>query len=374
MNILKFIASIIFLFISYGGLSQVTALTSPPNGGNKKAMVGEVIGITAVNIYYDKPHVKGREGKIYGTNVVHYGFKDLGFGTSNAAPWRAGANENTTIDFSTDVFIDGKSLTAGKYGFFIAMYPDEAIIIFSKNSHSWGSFYYDANEDALRDTVKIIKTNNSTEWLKYEFENETDSSANVVLSWEKIKIPFTISVNFVNTQIESYRKELRFTQGLSAKAWMKAAQFCVNHNTNLDEGLRWADHAINANFIGEKTFESLSIKASILEKLGRLPEAEKVMEKALSLGDMVQINQYGRLLIAKGKNEEALKVFQINYRKHPNDFTTLEGMVRSSSASNNFKSALKYAKLAMQQSVITDEQKKIIEGMVRNLKEGKDVN
>src|ERR1700741_2065145 len=95
-------------------------LTTPPDGGNKKASVSERIGITDVTIHYDRPGVKGREGKIWG-KLVPYGFTDQGFGTSKAAPWRGGANENTTISFSTDVMVEGKSLPAGTYGFFVDM-------------------------------------------------------------------------------------------------------------------------------------------------------------------------------------------------------------------------------------------------------------
>ena len=87
-------------------------LTTAPDGGNKKAFVGERIGITDVMIEYNRPGLKGREGKIWG-GLVHAGFADQGFGTSKAAPWRAGANENTTIEFSTPVKIEGKELPAG---------------------------------------------------------------------------------------------------------------------------------------------------------------------------------------------------------------------------------------------------------------------
>src|SRR5882724_8131684 len=83
----------------YTATAQLTAV---PSGGNKKAVVGERIGITDVTIHYDRPGVKGREGQVWG-NLIHTGYKDLGFGTSKSAPWRAGANENTTIEFSTDV-------------------------------------------------------------------------------------------------------------------------------------------------------------------------------------------------------------------------------------------------------------------------------
>src|SRR6476620_9651492 len=116
-------------------------LTTTASGGNKKAVVGERIGLTDVTIHYDRPGVKGREGKIWG-QLVPVGFVDLGFGSSKAAPWRAGANENTTIEFSTDVVIEGKPLAAGRYAFFVAYDPNESTIIFSNNSTSWGSFFY----------------------------------------------------------------------------------------------------------------------------------------------------------------------------------------------------------------------------------------
>src|SRR5215212_2977919 len=84
-------------------------LTVPPNGGNKKALVGERVGLTDVTIMYDRPGVKGRDGHIWG-ELIHTGFTDQGFGSSKSAPWRAGANENTTISFSTDVKVEGQDL------------------------------------------------------------------------------------------------------------------------------------------------------------------------------------------------------------------------------------------------------------------------
>src|SRR5450631_869969 len=89
--------------------SVFAQLTTLPSGGNKKASVSERIGITDVTIHYDRPGVKGREGQIWG-KLIAAGFTDLGFGTSKAAPWRAGSNENTTIEFSNDVKIEGQDL------------------------------------------------------------------------------------------------------------------------------------------------------------------------------------------------------------------------------------------------------------------------
>jgi hypothetical protein len=135
----KIFPLIITVFFFNYATAQI--LTTPPDGGNKKATVTERIGITDITIHYDRPAVKGRDGKIWG-QLVHKGFMDLGFGTSKAAPWRAGANENTTFTCTTDVMVEGKNLKAGTYGFFIAMGDGEATLIFSNNATSWGSFFY----------------------------------------------------------------------------------------------------------------------------------------------------------------------------------------------------------------------------------------
>src|SRR5215204_5877139 len=157
------------LMISSATFAQIMPLTSEPDGGNKKASVSEQIGIVKIGITYSRPGVKGREGKIWNTTVAHYGFADQGHGTSTAAPWRAGANENTTVSFSYPVRIEGKELAAGSYGFFIALGQEESTLIFSKVHTSWGSFYYDSTQDALRVKVKNQNADKSVEWLKYEF-------------------------------------------------------------------------------------------------------------------------------------------------------------------------------------------------------------
>ena len=136
-------------------LTSFAQLTTPPSGDNQKSSVTQMIGLVSATINYSSPDVHGangedRKGHIWG-ELVHYGFVDQGFGPSKAAPWRAGANENTTISFSHDVVIAGKPLKAGTYGLFLALSKEgPSEWIFSKNSTSWGSYFYNEAEDALR--------------------------------------------------------------------------------------------------------------------------------------------------------------------------------------------------------------------------------
>ena len=360
------------LFVASALLSMAQIpLTVAPSGGNKKAAVQERIGLTDVSIHYHRPGVKGREGKIWG-QLVHTGFINQDFGTSKAAPWRAGANENTTIEFSTPVKIEGQALPAGKYGFFIAYDPAECTLIFSKNNNSWGSYYYQEKEDVFRIKVKPQALDKSVEWLKYEFLNQKENSAVVSLQWEKLAIPFTIEVDYIATQLESFRNELRSDRGFIWLSWDQAAQWCVQRNVNLEEALLWTDSSTNGGFGGDRSFQAWSTRAQVLQKLGRNEEAAATMKKALPFGGMNDVHQYGRQLLGLKYYKEAFEVFKLNYDKNPKEFTTLMGMMRGYSGLGDFKNALKFANLAL--PIAPPQQKKAVETMVEKLKDGKDVN
>lgn len=348
------------------------SLTVLPSGGNKKAVVGERVGLTDVTIRYDRPGVKGREGKIWG-GLIPAGFTDQGFGSSKSAPWRAGANESTTIEFSNDVTIDGKPLKKGKYGLFVAYDSAESTVIFSGNTTQWGSFFYDPKEDVLRIAVKPVKTAGSVEWLKYEFTNQTENAATVALEWERLTLPFKIETNYVQDQIASFRDELRTNRGFFWLAWDQAAQWCLQHNTNLEQALQWSDSAAGPLFGGVNVFQPKSTKAQLLQKLGRNEEAAALMKGALPLASMLEVHVYGRSLLAQKKAKEALEVFQLNYGKNPNQFTTLVGLTRGYSANGDYKNALKYAEQAL--PLAPDAQNKnSVATMVDKLKKGQDVN
>ncbi len=362
----RLVALLQFTFINFS-YSQLTAL---PSGGNKKASVSERIGITDVTIDYSRPGVKGREGQIWG-KLIPVGYTDQGFGNSKQAPWRAGANENTVISFSDDVKIDGHDLPAGKYGFFIAYDPNECTLIFSKNSSSWGSFYYDSKEDVLQVKVKPVTSDKSVERLKYEFTDQTDNSAVVDLQWEKLIIPFKIETDYAKLQVESFRKELRGDKGSNWEAWDFAAQWCVQHNTNLDQGLMWSDTAVS--FSGGTVFQPLSTKASVLDKLNRGLEAADAMKKGLPFATMTEVHLYGKSLLAQKKTKEAFDVFKMNADKYPNVFTTNVGLARGYSGIGNYKKSLEYL-LKAQPQAPDQLNKGNIDKLIKLAQDGKDIN
>ena len=359
------------LLCALPGVAQILPLTMTPPGGNKKASVSEQIGIVKVSITYSRPGVKGREGKIYNTPVAHYGFMDLGHGTSNAAPWRAGANENTAITFSHPVKIEGHDLQAGSYGFFIALGEEESTLIFSKISNSWGSYYYDPEQDALRVNVKNVTLDESVEWLKYDFIDQTENGVTIAMSWEKRMIPFRVEADVHALQIAAFENDFRTTRPYYD--YIQAAQYCMRNNVALEKALSWMDHAIYFRVMGQKNFFTLSTKAAVLTKMNRIDEATKVMQEAIPIGNVTEVHYYGRTLLTMKRNEEALKVFKFNYEKNPNVFTTNVGMARGYSAVGDYKKALTYMKAALPQAP-DDLNKTSVEEMIKKLEARQDVN
>ena len=157
-----------------------------------KASVTQRLGVdTDITFDFSRPEVKGR--KIWG-DLVPYGMNPgIKYSDNKSFPWRAGANENTTITFNNDIKVEGKKLPAGKYGVHMIPSETEWIVIFNKKSSEWGSFSYNEKEDALRVTVKPVEATHE-ECLIYGFDDLAGTSATAFLHWEKLKVPFKIEL------------------------------------------------------------------------------------------------------------------------------------------------------------------------------------
>ena len=160
---------------------------------SQKSSVTQYVGVdTQITINFSRPAVKGRV--VWG-NIVPYGLGTSDrYADGKPFPWRAGANENTTIELNNDVKIEGSILAAGKYSIHVIPSKTDWIIIFNKNSNQWGSFSYDESADALRVSVTPVDAP-FEEFLNYSFGDITENSVVAFLHWEKLKIPFQITIN-----------------------------------------------------------------------------------------------------------------------------------------------------------------------------------
>lgn len=347
-----------------------TAVTLPEL--SPASRVSQVVGISEVKVVYHRPSVLKRE--VWG-KLVPFGFNNLGFGTSTAAPWRAGADENTLISFQNDVSVAGAPLKAGTYGLFMVPAPDGTVtIIFSRDTESWGSFFYDESHDALRVPVKWEDAP-YREQLTYDFSDVTTDSAVLALSWEKKRIPIPLKFDTVSIVVAHLKEELRGSKQFRNDAWVEAAGYLLDNNVELPLALAWADHAVSDPFNGQRNFTTLSKRADILDKMGRAAEASAAMDDALKFGTATEIHQYGRRQLAAHNTQRALAVFKLNAQLHPDVWPVNYGLARGYSAAGDYKSALEALLKAQAQVPQGDSvNAAAIKANIEKLQRGQDIN
>jgi hypothetical protein len=328
-----------------------TAIPVPES--SQRAVVGQRIGLTDITITYHRPLVGGRN--IWG-GVVPLG-----------QVWRAGANENTSIEVSDPVAIEGQPLAKGIYG--LHMIPGDAswTIIFSKNSTSWGSFSYDQKEDMLRVNVKPRQTE-FQEALAYEFHDVKPDAALVTLKWEKLLVPFQVSVSD-EVIVDHLRNELRTGAQYYWEGWNDAASYCASKKINYDEALKWTEQSIQL----EERFENLTTKRDLLRRMNRPPEATAAWNRATEVAGPVQLYFYGRGLQFQNQPAEALDAFRATAKRFPEHWVGHLAAARVKSAEGDFDSAAKQIKAA-QAAGVPEQQRQNVEKILHRLEAGEDIN
>ena len=264
------------------------------------ATVGQTLGVTDIAITYHRPAVNNR--KIFG-GLVQY--NDV---------WRAGANENTTISFSTPVKIEGQPLPAGKYGLFMIPTASQWTIIFNKLADSWGAYNYDPSEDALRVQVTPRPLQDNQERLVYGFDNLTNNSVTAALRWEKLDIPFKIEVDLPSTVRASMKSELRGGKHWSSDAWAAAARYELR-NGDINTALDYANHALDLGV----TTTTLRTKAAVLEKKGDAKGAAELRARAKANYNEAEDLSYTVFgMLGDKKYDDAIAYLNGYLSSHPN--------------------------------------------------------
>lgn len=331
----------VFMFIGFAGSTQ-TLTTPRPSAA---ATLSQKIGLTEVTINYSRPLVirgtNDRTGQIWGSQVP-WGLASNGFGNQKPMPWRAGANENTIISFSTPVQIEGEELDAGSYGLHMIPYEGGKVtVIFSNNTSSWGSFWYDESEDALRVDTKMMDSP-FTNVLTYQFIDLSLNSGKLALMWESKQIPITIGTD-QEVILTSFRNELRGMAGFGWQGPLSAAVYCLNNNINHEEAVVWADRAVRINRSGQ----TLGVKAALLLQNGDKAAGLKAADEAMGLSNMNELNTLGYRLMAAGELEKAEEFFKLNVEKNPDVANCFDSMGECYVAMGKKQEAIKMFKQAL---------------------------
>ncbi|HMG04754.1 MAG TPA: DUF2911 domain-containing protein [Chthoniobacterales bacterium] len=354
---MKPVTKCIFVFgAAVLGIAAITAARADLNlpDVSQLAVNKQRVGLTDIKITYHRPLVNGR--KIWG------GLVPLG------EVWRAGANENTTIEFSDPVSVEGQPLAKGIYGLHMIPTADSWTVIFSKMSSAWGSYTYKQEEDALRVNVKP-RPSEMEEALEYEFEDLKSDSATVTLKWEKLAVPFKVAINDAEATLGNIRNQMRGRAQYEWQAPNQAAQFCLNKKINLDEALKWVDLSIQ----NEERFENLTTKADLLKAMNKPDDAKKTWDKALAKTTAQQLYSYARRLKSENKDAEAMEILKDVTKRYPDTVFGYLASARVKSAAGDFAGAAEDAKKA-QAAAPSEQQKNNIKLLIDRLQAKQDIN
>jgi hypothetical protein len=304
ISIKRFSVSLISVLV-VACAASVAVAQQPPKvrlpQASPAATVSQTIGITDISISYHRPSVRGRTlwgditsekvAALIKANAVAPGAE--GDGTVDGAPgggkefpmapnghvWRAGANEATKFTVSDDVLVNGQKLAAGAYSIHVIPGKDEFTVIFNKAADQWGSFRYDAKQDALRVKVKPTWLKDSQEQLSYDIPLMSANSAQVVLRWEKIAVPFTIEVPNQDALVRSKIDAMIAANPTDWQIPLAVANAYFNDDKFAD-AMTWVDKSIKV----KETFQNLRTKANLLVNMGKKQEAIAVAEQAVARG------------------------------------------------------------------------------------------
>lgn len=352
--------SVISFFLFFIFSLQLNAQTNLPFlRVSPKAKVVQYIEFASIEIDYSRPGVKGRE--IWGT-LVPYGLAPNPFGNGKPMPWRAGANENTVFTLSHDATINGQKLPAGTYSLHMLVHEDEWTIIFNKDHNAWGSFFYEDKNDVIKFKVKPSEAP-FEEWLVYGFDDITPNSCNAYLHWGSVKVSFKVEFDRHKLVLDTYKNLLTGLAGFNQAAWAAAANYCLNNNVNLDEGLSWIEKALGMN--GGNNFANTATKSGFLRLMGKTAESDKLIAESISTSTEAELNIYGYQLMNQGRIDEAIKMFELNIKRFPESWNTYDSLGEALNNKGDKKGAKEFYEKAYEMAPAN--QKGRIEGILKTL-------
>ena len=343
---MKRLFSVLFVSLLVPVFASAQGLTTPEV--SPAATASQVIGLTDMTVSYHRPGTNGR--KVWGALVPY------------DQVWRAGANQNTTVSFSSPVTVNGTRLAAGTYGLHMIPTAGDWTVIFSNESGAWGSFSYDQKEDAARVTAKPQPAD-FQERLGYTFDDPARDSVVLALRWEKLRVPLDIQVDVTRTVLDNYKAQLRGLPRFGWQGWNQAANWAATNNVDLDDATAWVDRSIGMN----RNFTNVTTKALVLEKKGNAAEAVKLRDEALAIATEAEMNAYGYQLIGQQKTDEAIAIFEKNVKAHPQSWNTYDSLAEAQGGKGDKKKAIENYTKAW--NMTTDAaQKTRIAGAIEQLK------
>lgn len=266
---------LLLLLFAIGMLNTTSAQEIELPRVSPKASVSYTVGVTDVAVTYGAPAVKDR--KIWGGLVP---YNEI---------WRAGANEATTIKFSTEVNLEGQTVPAGRYSLFLIPGVVEWTVILNKVADQWGTSSYNEDQDEVRFTVKPKMDEGLQERLMYSIHDMNAEMGYIKLSWEKMRLYLRFKVDVMDQAMANIAAALvAAPDDQKWSVYTQGAKFLLDVDGNLDQALNWSKLAT------EQTEHSWAwfIRAKVEAKKGDMAAAVASGTKCAEIGLMSQTDTF----------------------------------------------------------------------------------
>lgn len=230
------------------------------------AVVAQTVGLTDVTVEYHSPSVRGRT--VWG-GLVPY-----------EQVWRAGANENTLIRFSTPVLLNGQSVPAGQYSYYVIPHQDrDWEVALNRVTTHWGTDGYTPQQDVIRVPAQTEPAQ-FQESLLYWFSNVRPNGAHLNLTWEKRTVVLLFEVE-VHKQVLAGVEQALKQQPNDWELLAQAADYLVQNNLQPERALTWINESIKL----QSEVSNNWIKARLLAQQQDFGTAIVYARKAIKMGD-----------------------------------------------------------------------------------------
>ncbi|WP_291099800.1 MULTISPECIES: DUF2911 domain-containing protein [unclassified Flavobacterium] len=268
----KIIFVLAMMIANYAIEAQVKTPQQSP-----KSTLTQVVGLTEVEINYSRPNARGRA--VIG-DLVPFG-----------KLWRTGANENTTISFSDDVIIDGKTLAKGKYAIYTTPKADNWEIVFYSKTDNWGNpTTWDETKVALRTNAKPETLDRKLESFTIGISNLDANFAYLEMSWENTLVAIKFEVPTQKNTLASIDKTLA---GPSAGDYFSSAQYLFQFSGDIVKARTYIDKALEMNT--DKPYYYFRLKSLIQAKQGDKKGAIETAKISLAAAEIAKNQDYVKM-------------------------------------------------------------------------------
>ena len=268
------------LLISFNISSQIQ--TPAPSPATK---VQQTIGLTDVTLEYARPSVRNRV--VFG-NLVPYD-----------KIWRTGANENSVITFSTSVKIGDADVPAGKYSIYTVPNKDSWEFILYSDYNNWGlPSDWDENKVVIRQGFTPIKLENKMETFKFAFDDLTNNSFTLGVTWGYFYLPVEIKLPTTSIVMSSIEEVLK---NPTSSDLYKAAVYLLQENRDLRMAKEWMNQAIT--MMDNPRFYHLRQQSLIYAALKDYKMAIKVAQASLEKSIVAGNSDYEKM------NQESISIW-----------------------------------------------------------------